>query len=227
MRRGPGPRALGISMALHLLLLVPLVVFARPPEPIQFETVRVNLVSPPPTDVIEPEPAPPEPEPEPRPTPAEPEPEPEPEAEARDEPEPEPEREPEPDGEKPPETPDPQPEPVAEPADSAARGGENLNIATEGREFPFPDYLANVIVQVNRYFRWNEDSQPKGIIYFEVLSDGGVRNIRMVQSSGNLRFDYAVQGAVETAGNRGAFGPLPDAYAGPFLPVQLEIEPPR
>ncbi len=104
---------------------------------------------------------------------------------------------------------------------------DGSNIATEGREFPFPEYLGNVIVQVKRYFRWSDDSHPRGVIYFEITPDGGVRNIRMARSSGNIRFDIAVQGAVETAGNRGAFGPLPDGYAGAFLPVQIEVEPPR
>lgn len=229
MKRGPGPTELGISLALHAILLVPLVVFARPPEPIQFETIKLNLVSPPPTDVVEPEPAPPEPEPEPepQPTPVEPEPEPEPEAPPEEETPPEPEPEPQPDIEKPPETPEERPEPTDEPPDSATTGGEDLDIATEGREFPFPDYLANVIIQVNRFFRWNEESRPVGVVYFEIVPDGGVRDIRMVRPSGNLRFDFAVQGAVEQAGSRGAFGELPEAYAGSFLPVQLEIEPPR
>lgn len=230
MRRGPGPRPLGISLAVHAVLLVPLVVFAKPPEPIEFETVKVNLVSPPPTEEeVQPEPAPPEPapRPEPEPEPVREQPEPEPEAEP-EEPEPEPEPQPrEEDIEKPPETPEPQPEPAEEPVDSAVAGGENLDIATEGREFPFPEYLSNVIIQVNRYFRWSDDSRPLGVVYFEIRHDGSVRNIRMVRPSGNLRFDFAVQGAVETAGNRGAFGPLPEGYAGPFLPVQLEIEPPR
>ena len=217
---------MGISLALHAVLLVPLVVFARPPDPIEFETVTINLVSPPPTEAVEPEPAPREPEPEPEPEPVQSQPEPEPESEVTEEPPPEPEEQDE-DIEKPPETPEEQPESTEEPPDSAMAGGENLNIATEGREFPFPEYLANVIIQVNRYFRWNDDSRPVGIVYFEILPDGTARNIRMVQPSGNLRFDFTVQGAVETAGNRGAFGPLPEAYAGSFLPVQLEIEPPR
>lgn len=233
MRRGPGPTALGISLALHLVLAVPLVVFARPPEPIEFETIRLNIVSPPPTDAAEPEPqpAPPQPEPEPQPEPVPVEPEPEPEAEPEEEPEPEPEPEREQrDVEKPPDIPEEQPEPTEpadQPADTAAAGGEDLEVATEGREFPFPDYLSNVIVQVNRYFRWRPETRPVGIVYFEILPDGSVRNIRMVRPSGNLRFDFAVQGAVETAGDRGAFGALPEAYAGSFLPVQMEIEPPR
>lgn len=224
MRRGPDRRSVGISLAVHAILLVPMVVLARPPEPIQFETYRVNLVAAP--EVMEPRPEPAPPEPQPEPAPPEPEPEPETETEAREEPEPEPEREPEPDIEKPPETPEEQPRPT-EPVDSVVEGGAPVNIATEGLEFPFPDYLANVQTQLLRYFRWNEESHPQGTIYFEILPDGQVRNIRMVEPSGNFRFDLAAQGAVETIGNRGAFGPLPEEFAGPFLPVLLEIEPPR
>lgn len=228
-RRGPGGRAIAISAGAHLALLVPLVVFARAPQPVEFETVRINLVSPPPADVAQPET-------EPTPTqPAQPEPEPvqetpAPEVEPREEPPPEPEREDieRPEIEERPETPPAQSQPQpTETAPEADTGGDDLNIATEGREFPFPDYLANVIVQVKRYFRWSDDSHPRGVIYFEITPDGNVRNLRMTRSSGNIRFDFAVQGAVETAGNRGAFGPLPDAYAGDYLPVQLEVEPPR
>lgn len=229
-RRRPGGRAFLASAIVHAALLVPLVVLARPPEPMDFETVRVNLVSPPPADAAqtdaEPAPTPPAPEPEP----VQEQPEPEAEEPEREEPPPEPppENVERPRTERPETPPAQQPEPrQTEEAPEAPTGGDDLNIATEGREFPFPDYLANVIVQVKRYFRWNDDSHPQGVIYFEILPDGNVRNLRMARSSGNIRFDFAVQGAVETAGNRGAFGPLPDAYAGSFLPVQLEVEPPR
>ena len=224
--RRPGATAFAISAAVHAVLLVPLVVLAKPPAPMEFETIRINLVSPPPAEVVEPTPEPARPEPQPEPEPVQESPDPE--VQAREEPpEPEPEVE-RPETEKPPEVPDERPEPQqTEEAPTDAAGGDDLNIATEGREFPFPDYLANVIVQVKRYFRWNDASHPRGVIYFEIAPDGSVRNIRMVRSSGNIRFDFAVQGAVETAGNRGAFGALPDAYAGSFLPVQLEVEPPR
>lgn len=231
--RRPGRKAFIISAAVHAVLLVPLVVLARPPQPMEFETVKVNLVSPPPADLVQPEreqqPSQTQPEPEPDPVQEVPEPEVE---TAEEEPEPEPEREDieRPETEAPPqeqrtETP-PEPRPT-EDAPEAETGGDDLNIATEGREFPYPEYLGNVIIQVKRYFRWNDDSHPRGVIYFEITRDGAVRNLRMARSSGNIRFDFAVQGAVETAGNRGAFGPLPDGYAGPFLPVQLEVEPPR
>lgn len=229
-RRRPGSKAFLISAAVHGVLLVPLVVFARPPQPMEFETVRVNLVSPPPADVDQPEseatPSPPQPDPEPaQETPT-------PDAPAREEPPPEPRRDDveRPRTEAPPETRETPAQPTpqrTEETPPATTGGDDLNIATEGREFPYPEYLGNVIVQVKRYFRWTDDSHPRGVIYFEITRDGDVRNLRMARSSGNIRFDFAVQGAVETAGSRGAFGPLPDGYAAPFLPVQLEVEPPR
>lgn len=219
----PGVRPVLVSIGLHLAILVPIVAFTRAPRPVDFETIRITLVAPPPEAIEatqQPTPAPPEPEPEP----VVEEPEPEPEIE-----EPPPEQPPAP-REQPPTERQPTPPPPSPPRDQPAEptpGAEGLNIETEGREFPFPEYLNNVIIQVHRYFRWADDSNPRGTIYFEILPDGSVRNIRMVRSSGNVRFDFAVQGAVETAGNRGEFGPLPDAYAGSSLPVQLEVEPPR
>lgn len=222
--RGPDRRAIGVSLLIHGIVLAPVVVFARPPVPIHFETYRVNLVSAPPVEAVESEPAPAQVAPQ-----AEPEPErvvPTPEVE----PEPPPPRPPEPEVERPKTEAPPEPAPTTTPnprTDADAAGGDGLDINIEGREFPYPEYLSNVIVQVHRYFRWSDEGRPRGVVYFEILRDGSVRNIRMARSSGNIRFDFAVQGAVETAGNRNAFGPLPDGFVPTVLPVQLEVEPPR
>lgn len=230
MRRRPGWKAIALSLGVHALLVGPLVAFARPPKPLEFETIRVNLVSPPAAQALAPEPVQPSVQPQPEPEPPAPQPKPKVQEKPPEPEKPPPEKKVEkPKTEKPPETPPKSdPKPADRPAtDSAATGGDNLNIRTEGREFPYPDYIANVLVQVNRYFRWNDTSRPKGVVYFEILEDGSVRNIRMFRSSGNIRFDFAVQGAVETAGTRGAFGPLPEGYAAPMLPVTIEVEPPR
>ena len=232
-RARPGSRAIGISLGIHVLVLAPMIAFARTPAPIEFETIKINLVSPPPADAVQAQTEAPvvERQPEPEPEPPPPEPEPEPEVTVEEEKPPEPpkkEIEERPETEKPPEPPKTETQPKkTEAPEKAETGGEDLNIATEGREFPYPDYLNNVIVQVHRYFRWTGETRPRGTVYFEILPDGSVRNIRMARSSGNLRFDFAVQGAVETAGNRRAFGPLPEGFAAPFLPVQMAVEPPR
>lgn len=225
MSRGPGARPVLASVAFHLVVLVPMVVYTRLPTPVEFDTIRITIVSAP-QPVEATQPAPPPPEPEPEPVAEEPVPEPVVEPPPPDPPpQPPPER-----TERPPPRPTPTPPPTTPPPTRPAEptpGAEGLNIQTEGIAFPFPDYLNNVILQVHRYFRWSDGTNPRGTIYFEILPDGSVRNIRMVRPSGNIRFDFAVQGAVETAGNRGEFGPLPDAFVGPALPVQIEVEPPR
>lgn len=234
-RRRPGGRAVLISAAAHAALLVPLVVLARPPEPVEFETVRINLVSPPPADVAhaeaEPTPTPPAPEPDPGQE------QPEPEAEEPEQEEPPPEPPPEnverpqterPETERPETPPSQQPEPrETEEAPEATTGGDDIQVQVEGFESAYPDYMNNIVRQLYRFFRWRSDSNPVGTVYFEILPDGSVRDIRMVEPSGNYPFDIAVQGAVETAGSRRAFGPLPDGFAAPYLPVELVVEPPR
>jgi periplasmic protein TonB len=226
--RGPGVRPVLVSLALHVAILIPIVAFTRPPRPTEFETIRITLVSmPAPVEATQPAPPPePAPEREPEPEPVVEEPTPAPVVEPP-RPEPQPQRPPERPRPEQPTPPRPTPPPATPPAAQPTPGAEGLNIETEGRDFPFPEYLNNVIIQVHRYFRWTEGGTPRATIYFEIMADGSVRNIRMIRPSGNLRFDFAVQGAVETAGNRGAFGPLPEAYVAGSLPVQLEVEPPR
>ncbi len=212
-------------MLLHVAVLVPVLVVARLPEPIEFETVKIHLVSAPPAAVAKPAPAVVETEPEPEPEKPPPKVEPKPEATPEKKPPPEPAKkreEPKPKVEKRPETETSEPKPEAPPADVS---GQGLNVATEGKDFPFPDYLENVIIQIHRYLRWDDPTQPQMLIYFEITSDGSVRNVRPLRRSGNPVFDFRVMGAIEAASNRKAFGPLPDGYAADVLPIQLEVEP--
>jgi periplasmic protein TonB len=229
--RGPGVRPVLASLALHLAILVPIVAFTRAPRSVEFDTIRIVLVSAPaPVEATRPAPQEPEPQPEPveepTPEPVVEQPRPEPEVE-QPRPEPPPQRPAERPRTERPTPPAPTPPPRTPPAAEPTAPTEGINLETEGIDFPFPDYLNNVVAQLYRYLRWTEPGNPRATIYFEIMDDGSVRNIRMLRPSGNIRFDYAVQGAVETAGNRGAFGPLPDAYVGASLPVQLVVEPAR
>lgn len=227
--RRPGAAPFLVAGVLHAAVLAPLLAFTRLPEPVQFETVKIHLVSPPPAPVVETAPAVAQPQPEPEPAP--PKPEPKPKAKTVEKkPPPEPPKkktEARPKTEKPPETPksQPQPEKTEQVADADA-GGEGLDLITEGREL-FPEYFANIVVQVSRYLRWTDQTRPQGEVYFEILPDGSVRNIRMNRPSGNPVFDFRVMGAVEAAGNRHAFGDLPKGFVGNVLPVQMTVEPPR
>jgi outer membrane biosynthesis protein TonB len=210
------------------------------------KSYRVNIVSPPPVAVgpprrevtppPEPEPAQREPEPEPDPDPVvEQPPETPPVIETKPAPKPpapkppaerEPERKPpEPEPKRP--TPAAQPATGAEPKPNTARSGSGLNIQIEGDLFPFPGYLEHITEQVSRYFRWTGASGLKAELYFEIMRDGSVQGIRLLTGSGNVAFNIEAMSAIEQAGNRRAFGPLPDGYTGDRLPVSFYFQPAR
>jgi outer membrane biosynthesis protein TonB len=58
------------------------------------------------------------------------------------------------------------------------------------------------------------------------MKDGSVRNIRVINKSGNINFDLEAISAIEQAGQRGAFGPLPKGWVPPRLPIAFSFLPP-
>jgi len=185
-----------------------------------FETYAVKIFSPPPQVEGPPTPKPEvaaptivqQPEPEPKPTPPK-----------RVNETKRPEQTP---TEKPIEKPK-KPEPVAgENPDPKSSGGENLDVDISGQEFPFPDYLANIIRQMDRYFRWNGSGNPSAVVAFAINRDGTVGNIKVVERSGDIMFDAETMSAVEIAGKRGAFGPLPEGWLQDRLWVRFRFIPP-
>lgn len=235
--RRPDRRAVAASVVVHVAVIGGMLVTgigarAAPPP---FEVYEVDLVSPPAREAGPPEPVVAEPEPPPveTPEPVEPEPEPEPEQP----PEPEPEPEPTPPKAERPETPTPTPpEPVdstetaptpkTEAPDSTSPvAGEDLNVKLEGEAFAYPAYLENIIRQVNRYFRWTGASGLEAEISFVILRDGSVEDIQLLRGSGNITFNLEAMAAVEQAGNRGAFGALPDGFQGDRLPISFYFRP--
>jgi len=218
----PDRRALVGSVLFHVVLLAALVVGAvwqRVREP-EFVAYRVRLISPPPQVRAEPTPvAPPQPrivrppDPErrveqPRPT--------QPEVKR-------PEQTPVADT-----TPKPkEPEPVAgNKPDPDSPGGVDVNVNLEGQEFPFPDYLDNIILQINRYFRWDGSGTPSATVSFYINRDGSAGGIGLVERSRDLKFNFEAMAAIEQAGRRGAFGALPDGWVPERLWVKYRFLPP-
>jgi outer membrane biosynthesis protein TonB len=115
----------------------------------------------------------------------------------------------------------------AQPKPDAARSGSGLNVQIEGDLFPFPGYLEHITEQISRYFRWTGASGLKAELYFEIMRDGSVQGIRLLSGSGDVAFNIEAMGAIEQAGNRRAFGPLPDGYSGDRLPVSFYFQPAR
>jgi TonB family protein len=221
-RRGSRPprRFLVASLGLHVFVVAALYAGGvRMPRTAEFETFRVNLVSPPPTEQGEPEPVvtttpvvPPPVVQQPQPTPQPPQPTP-PRTQAPT-PTP-PQRQPDP---APARGPDPRPSPV---------GGENLNVVQDGRDFQYPEYLENIVRQLNRYFRWSGAANLEAEVVFYINRDGSVGGIQLAKRSGTFAFDLQASQAVEQAGRARAFGPLPDGWQRDRLHIAYTFEPPR
>lgn len=156
-----------------------------------------------------------------KPAPVKPRPTPPPKAPPKPEPKPpapsEPDREP--------------PPPTAAPVTPAegetpSTGTDAVTIKTPGLEFPYPEYLRNIVNQI--YRRWDrEEAQGNRFaeISFMIRRDGSVHDIRFVTPSGSFAFDLSAQGAIEAAGNAQAFGQLPDGFEADVLPVFFYFKP--
>lgn len=112
------------------------------------------------------------------------------------------------------------------PDTKALVGGEGIDVHMAGEEFPYPAYLENIIYQLHRYFRWTGAANLETKVGFEINRDGSVRNIRVLRKSGNINFDLEAISAIEQAGKRGAFGPLPKGWVPNRLPIAFSFLPP-
>ena len=105
-------------------------------------------------------------------------------------------------------------------------GSDPGTVKTEGVEFPYPEYLRNIVAQV--YRQWH---RPKGNaslrseVQFLVHRDGSISGVRFIRRSGSFGFDLEAQGAIERASS--AFGQLPDGFANDVLPVHFFFDPSR
>lgn len=223
-------KAMLLSLVLHgaVLTVAWMSTFHRRPE-FDFIAYDVELVSPPPAVQAE-EPAPPKEEliverPQPEPTPP---PQPEPEQADVEQPEPEPE----------PPKPEPKPTPPkpeeaeksspavsdVPPEKKAAESGEGINVRMEGLKRDYPEYYNNIILQIQRCFRWRNGGNWRTSVQFVIRQDGSVSDLSFVRQSGNTSFDFEAMGAVDCAG-QGRFGPLPEDLPYESLPILFEFSP--
>ena len=222
-RRPDRPAVLG-SAGIHvgIALIVVLVSALRPP-PVQYETVMIEIVSPPP--------APAEEAPEDASLPEELEVDtPEPEPEEAEIPLPTEEETPPPTPDQPPvedtpetaeeEAPPVEEDLVEEPEEEV---GSGLNVRLEGLMRDYPEYWERIITQIGRCFRGSQNAHS-AVVRFTIHNDGTVSDIDVVESSGSLAFELSAIEAVECAG-RGRFGPLPSDFQYETLPVLFSFQP--
>lgn len=107
------------------------------------------------------------------------------------------------------------------------RGGTDIaNVNTQGKEFPYPEYLRNLVTQI--YRRWNRPAGNAALeaeVTFVILRDGTVKDIKLLRTSRSYSFDEEAQGAIEAAALAKAFGPLPAGYPADYLPISFLFTP--
>jgi protein TonB len=104
-------------------------------------------------------------------------------------------------------------------------GGPGTDVATvrtEGIEFPYPGYLANIVRQVRLNFK-PRNQGLKAEVFFFIRRDGSITGFRFVKSSGNYEFDLEAEAAVEAAAR--SFGPLPAGFTDDILPISFSFDP--
>lgn len=108
------------------------------------------------------------------------------------------------------------------PGETPSTGSDVATVSTAGVEFPFPEYLQNIVAQVLR--RWQRPLQSTPLeaeVSFFVHRDGAVTGLQFLRRSGNFAFDLEAQGAIEEAGRFKAFGALPDGWNSDVLFVRF------
>lgn len=106
--------------------------------------------------------------------------------------------------------------------EAPSTGSDPATVSTEGVEFPYPEYLQNIVAQVLRRWQRPSESTPlESEVSFMVHRDGTITDLQFVKRSGSFAFDLEAQGAVEEAGQYKSFGDLPDGWVPDVLFVRF------
>ncbi len=112
------------------------------------------------------------------------------------------------------------------PGETPSSGQDVANVKIAGFESRYSDYIRNIVTQIRtRWQRPMGNAPLRAEIAFVILKDGSVRDIEFVQRSGNYAFDLGARGAIESAGEARAFGPLPSTFDGEALPISFYFTP--
>ena len=112
------------------------------------------------------------------------------------------------------------------PGETPAQGSDIANVKLQGKEFPYPEYLRNLVTQI--YRRWARpigNAALQAEVGFVILRDGTVREIKIITSSRSYSFDNEAQAAVEAAAEARSFGPLPAGYGADYLSIGFLFTP--
>lgn len=115
---------------------------------------------------------------------------------------------------------------VPVPGETPSTGQDVLTRTFPGLNFPYPEYLSNIINQI--YSRFAQQGWPPALeatVGFTIHRDGSVTDVLMLKQSASYSFNLAARSAVIAAGNAKAFGHLPDQWPDDKLEISFSFTP--
>jgi len=99
--------------------------------------------------------------------------------------------------------------------------GDGTGISVDGANFPFSYFLSAIERRVSENWFSAVSEGATGltcVVYFKLMRDGSVSDVRLETSSGNVYFDQAASRAVKSAA---PFPPLPRAFTDAYLGIHF------
>ena len=104
----------------------------------------------------------------------------------------------------------------------AAAGAQFEGLAFDTANFKYAYYTNTIIRKIGRFWQWSESyGRLRAVVYFKILKDGTVTDVKIKESSGDDGFDNNARRAVQLSS---PFAPLPDGYKGDSLGVYFEFK---
>jgi TolA protein len=95
-------------------------------------------------------------------------------------------------------------------------------IMLENKNFKYSYYTNTIVKKIRKYWQWSQVTEGcRAVVYFRILKDGSVAEVKIKESSKNEDFD---QNAIRSVILSGPFAPLPSGYNENYLGVYFEFK---
>lgn len=92
----------------------------------------------------------------------------------------------------------------------------------ENKNFKYSYYTNTIVKKIRKYWQWSQTTEVyRAVVYFRILKDGSIDEVKIKESSKNEEFD---QNAVRAVKLSGPFAPLPSGYNENYLGVYFEFK---
>ena len=95
-------------------------------------------------------------------------------------------------------------------------------IMFENKNFKYSYYTNTIVKKIRKYWQWSQTTEfYRAVVYFKILKDGSVDEVKIKESSKNEDFD---QNVIRTVKLSSPFAPLPLGYTESYLGVYFEFK---